>query len=329
MSLPEKFSEFSLEFKQKLVPQVSQQRYKQEWAKYKKFLEDNGAANSVTETTLQAYLLTQHKEGLSPTTLRTHCSMLKKMTLCENVPQPDHVWKKLKGWWDNLVKNYVPEKAAVFTSKDLAAWINDSPEENPVQVQKKCLAVVAYCGGLRSQEDYNLTWEDFSFNEKDKEVVVKVKETKGNFQGRCFLVSDWKHYSLLDTYRKTFEKPTGFFYRAWNVRFGKWNKTRRGIKFFQLVPKEIARALNFSNVDAYTHHAFRRTLASSLHEAGATRQMIKRAGGWQSDKVVEGYIAESVGEKRKCADLLINHSNKKACRLNLSGTFHNCTFNIK
>ena len=58
------------------------------------------------------------------------------MTLCENVPQPDHVWKKLKCWLDNLAKSYVPEKAAVFTSKDLTAWINDSPEENLVQIQR-------------------------------------------------------------------------------------------------------------------------------------------------------------------------------------------------
>ena len=254
-------------------------------------------------------------------------------------PQASHVWEKLKCWVDNVNKNYVPKKASFFCKSYLEKWTTDSKEETPVKLQKKCLAIIAFTGGLRSQEDYDLTWEDVTIKEATHEILVKVPKTKGNMQGRAFIITDTLYYRLIVEYKRTFVLPvTGFFYRAWNIRYKEWNVTRRGIKFFQQVPKEIAETLGLKNPETYTHHAFRRTLASSLHEAGATPQMIKRADGWRSDRVVEGDSAESVGEKWKCAQLLMSNASvtcdcgtvsKKGRGVNLNGTFNNCTFNIK
>ena len=91
MMLSKKLSEYAVEFSQKVVPSVSQQGYKQEWAKYERYVENIGVANAVAKTILLAFLLIPHKEGLLPTTLRIHCSMLQKLTVCENVPQSNHV----------------------------------------------------------------------------------------------------------------------------------------------------------------------------------------------------------------------------------------------
>ena len=44
--------------------------------------------------------------------------------------------------------------------------------------------------------------------------------------------------------------------------------------------------------------------------------MIKRAGGWYSEIVVEGYIAESVVEKRKYAPMLGAQSKVRTVSLN-------------
>ena len=97
------------------------------------------------------------RKKVAPAALRTHCSILKKMTLCNGKPQPPEIWAKLKCWLDNACKCYKAKKAAVFDKEDLERWFSVAPQKTPIQLQKKCLAVVAFCGGLRASEDYNLT----------------------------------------------------------------------------------------------------------------------------------------------------------------------------
>jgi len=43
----------------------------------------------------------------------------------------------------------------------------------------------------------------------------------------------------------------------------------------------------------YTVHAFRRSAATNLADAGVSFVNLKRHGQWKSDSVIEGYIANS------------------------------------
>ena len=54
----------------------------------------------------------------------------------------------------------------------------------------------------------------------------------------------------------------------------------------------------------FSHHSFRRSMATTLHGSGASLNQIKMAGGWRSTAVVEGYVETSIGEKRKSAQML-------------------------
>ena len=57
-------------------------------------------------------------------------------------------------------------------------------------------------------------------------------------------------------------------------------------------------------------------MASQLHTNGATRLNIKYVGGWRCDKVVEGYVISSVGEKRRTAQMLSHDvAVEKSCHL--------------
>ena len=56
------------------------------------------------------------------------------------------------------------------------------------------------------------------------------------------------------------------------------------------VPKEIATWLNLPNPSLYTGHALRRTSATVLSNTGGTMMDVKHLGGWQSDKIAQGYI---------------------------------------
>ena len=54
----------------------------------------------------------------------------------------------------------------------------------------------------------------------------------------------------------------------------------------------------------YSHHAFRRSLVTELHANNATTQLIKSAGQRSSKNLVSHYIVNSIGEKRKIAEIL-------------------------
>ena len=169
------------------------------------------------------------------------------------------------------------------------------------------MLIMAYSGGLRLVEDYSLEWADLRFKTNPTEISVTLKRTKGNAEGRYFLITNLQHLEIILKYRLSHlnskQKDTGPLYRCWSSLGGKWSTTRRGRRWFQDVPKKVAKYLK-KNEAAYTHHSLRRSMASQLHTNGATRLSIKYAGGWRCDKVVEGYVISSVGEKRRTAQMV-------------------------
>ena len=248
------------------------------------------------------------------------------MCLVKQCDIPARVWNTLKSWTDNLNKVYVPSKAQVFTFSELESYIEAAPPPPP-GLQECAMIIIAYSSGLRLVENYSLEWKDLTFRTAPAEVSVTIKKTKGNAEGRYFLITNLKHIEIILKYRGTYLntklKDTGPLYRCWNVLAGKWSSTRRGRRWFQDIPKKIARFLK-KDEKWYTHHSLRRSMASQLHTNGATRLHIKYAGGWKSDKVVEGYVISSEGEKRRTADLVaqdvsidrILPGNKKVAELN-------------
>jgi integrase len=107
-------------------------------------------------------------------------------------------------------------------------------------------------------------------------------------------------------------------------------------------PKKIAEFLKLESPISYTSHAFRRSAATWMADNGIDLINLKRFGGWKSDSVAQGYVAESVGNKTKIARLLNEDSTVKATELNITESVKsscatptidvsacsNCTFNI-
>ncbi|KAJ8669364.1 hypothetical protein QAD02_000623 [Eretmocerus hayati] len=87
-----------------------------------------------------------------------------------------------------------------------------------------------------------------------------------------------------------------------NFRDGKCTRQRIGINKIGAVPQKVADWLGLDNSYLYTGHSFRRTSATLLANAGASITELKRHGGWKSPAVAEGYVADSIGNKRKICD---------------------------
>ena len=292
-------------FQNQLIPITSKSEYELEWKRFNDFRSKNDLTG-VTERVILAYCSSLRESGYAPTTCISRISKLKKMCLVKKCDVPESTWGLLKSWIDNIKKMYVPQKAEVFTYTEIEQYINAHPD-TPVSLQEKVMLIMAFSGGLRLVEDYSLEWRDLVFKTNPTEISVTVRRTKGNAEGRYFLITKLKHLEIILKYRLSHldskQKDTGFLYRCWSTLGGKWSSTRRGRRWFQDIPKKVAKFLK-KDEKGYTHHSLRRSMASQLHTNGATRLNIKYAGGWRSDTVVEGYVISSVGEKRRTANLV-------------------------
>ena len=70
------------------------------------------------------------------------------------------------------------------------------------------------------------------------------------------------------------------------------------------VPKDIATFLNLENPATYTGHSFRRTSASLFVDQGGDLLGLKRLGDWRSNTVAEGYVNDSLLNKKNASKLI-------------------------
>lgn len=68
--------------------------------------------------------------------------------------------------------------------------------------------------------------------------------------------------------------------------------------------------------ELYTGHCFRRSFATIVDDSGADITTLKRHGGWKSNQVAEGYIEDSIENKRKVGNLISNSILKTSTNTN-------------
>lgn len=147
-------------------------------------------------------------------------------------------------------------------------------------------------GACRSIELYNITTKDIEF--LDDKAIISLRDTKTKID-RIFVIQREltfvkKYYNL----RPANTTSDRFFL---NFQKGKCTKQVIGRHKIAKIPKEIATYLNLTNPECYTGHCFRRSSATLLADSGANLTILKRHGGWKSDKVAEGYIEDSIENK--------------------------------
>lgn len=161
-------------------------------------------------------------------------------------------------------------------------------------------------GACRREELCNLTVNDIE-DHGSSLALIKIPKTKTN-KPRSFAVTSEIH-SLFQKYRllRPVNCKTDRFFL--NYQNGKCTNQPIGINKFSKMPREIATVLKLPNPEKYTGHSFRRTSATLLADAGADITTLKRHGGWQSNTVAEGYIADSVQNKVKIGKQILQNIN--------------------
>lgn len=138
-------------------------------------------------------------------------------------------------------------------------------------------------------------------------MLIRIPETKTKVVRSFTLEKEYsacvrKYISL----RPNKAPPERFFL---NFQNGKCTMQPIGRNKFLGIPKLIATYLDLPNSEQYTGHSFRRTSATLLADAGGDMTMLKRHGGWRSTSVVEGYVENSVNNKRKIGALISDQIN--------------------
>ena len=86
------------------------------------------------------------------------------------------------------------------------------------------------------------------------------------------------------------QEPTGCLLK--NVHKGAKHSQNMGASVLAKWPKIAAEMIKV-DPKGFTGTTWRRSGATTLADSGESAINLKRAGGWQSDKVVQGYIAQS------------------------------------
>lgn len=131
-------------------------------------------------------------------------------------------------------------------------------------------------------------------------LLINIPNTKTK-KSRSFTVIGDFYLNIYREYAKL--RPQDINSSRFFIKYqaGKCHRVVMGIHKISSVPKDVASYLKLPNPSEYTGHCLRRTSATLLIDNGGDITTLKRHGGWKSDSVAEGYIENSVANKKQTA----------------------------
>ena len=201
---------------------------------------------------------------------------------------------KLNRYLKAMTSTYVCKKSRVFSPEEMDRLLMCCQESNEHEMTLLGVgAALMYYGLLRISDVKKVKIEDVSQDEKGRIVVKFVHARKRKNPGFTYLIpSLYKKLFLKYESELSTELTSSSTYLH---RFTKKAKSRKAPLGQKYIANLVTLACKVLGKDpfGYTGHAFRRSAATNLADAGVSFVNLKRHGQWQSDSVCEGYIANS------------------------------------
>ncbi|CAK1587693.1 unnamed protein product [Parnassius mnemosyne] len=163
-------------------------------------------------------------------------------------------------------------------------------------------------GAFRREELGNITLKDIEAH--GKMLLIKIPNTKNKIPRSFVVEGDFLRIMQKYMNQRSQKAKTDRFFQ--NYQKGKCTAQAIGINKSGNMPKEIATFLSLPDAEYYTGHSFRRTSATLLADSGANLTSLKRLGDWKSDKIAEGYIADSLNNKLETGKKITQSINLKS-----------------
>lgn len=168
-------------------------------------------------------------------------------------------------------------------------------------------------GPCRKDELHKLSINDIK--DRGSFYTVTIPKTKTNIV-RNFVI-EGEMYNIVKKYISYRPQDVKFANLFLNWQKGKCTWQVIGVNKLGQMPLIIATFLKLPEAELYTGHSFRRTSATILADAGADL-MLKRHAGWKSNQVVEGYIEDSVENKKKISTMISKSILKTSTAANVT-----------
>lgn len=266
-----------------------------------------------------------HEIGHCTSTLWSSMSPIKRYLKMKFNFNIDSEVPTLQSLFKNWEKEETVTKSAVFTRKHLESFLTSAPSDEKY-LPIKVAAVVSTFGLLRTQEQ-----ADFRFDDLSKEGNIYVgqvarRKGKGPKQIASFFIQGEVFVKTIDEYVSKFSDQQKQLASCENRLLRKFNVQNQptaqviGKNTIGQYPRKIADYLKLSNAEEYTGHAFRRTGATLLANSGVQMLTLKMAGGWNSDKIAQSYIAESDVPKMEIASRIATGGNSSQAAFEASSS---------
>lgn len=171
-------------------------------------------------------------------------------------------------------------------------------------------------GALRRDELVKMSIEDIQ--DENTVLIVTVPDTKTD-KKRVLTVTNIDFIRIYHKY--TALRPKHINERRIFLRYvnGKCTAQVVGVHTIGKIPSMIAKYLRLPNFERYTGHCFRRSSATLLANTGADMSILKRHGGWKSMTVAEGYVEDSIENKKQISNsisgVIVPNLNADKCKM--------------
>lgn len=279
---------------------------------YEKFVTwcDEKKIKHVNEKVLLAYF--EGKKDLKVSTLWTLYSMLRsELNLKRNIDIKKYT--NLVAYIKRQADGYSAKKSKVFIKKDFAKFLLEADDKE--YLMAKVAMIIGMAGACRKAELTFLPVENVI--DEGSHFRVDIPPSKTKVIRQCAITTgDIENTNLVEILRKYIKlRPQILKHNRFFVKYanGKCTRNPVGINTFSSLPKVIAQFLGLSNPVLYTGHCFRRSSATFLADSGADLLKLKRHGGWKSSSVAEGYVENSMNNKKLIAQEIFGETSNAMC----------------
>lgn len=212
-------------------------------------------------------------------------------------------------------EGYEPKKSKILSQDNVSKFLTEAPGDTFLLI--KVALIFGLYGACRSEELRKLNVEDIE--DTGSVLVVTLHDTKTK-KKRIFTVTrEIGGINEIELYRRYVSlRPKHINHSRFFIFYmnNKCTVQPVGIHSFYKMPKKIAHYLNLPNPDGYTGHCLRRTSTTFLAEGGADIRRLKSHGGWRSNTTAEGYIEESINNKKTTSKMIFNQpsSSDSGCQ---------------
>jgi integrase len=245
---------------------------------------------------------------------------------------------KIARYLSQLAKTQVQKQSEVFIHEQFKEMV-PSANKTGEDLKHACAMVLGVYGALRCDEVAHLEFKHFTVPDEGAITCTLQFDTKSGKAGKSekgghtFFIPD-DDVGAAASIRRLLAQlhhdgiTSGRIFRKYNAKKCIFQLPVVGKNTIADYPHRIAKELGLPHAEGFTGHAFRRTSATILADAGSTTKNLMRHGRWRSASVAGRYVAVSKKQKTNTAMVISTGDTTKIDTAPRTGSKNSSTINI-